>query len=201
MVSTTEGIGRLIAEEVLLRSERQLLQNRDRSEQKPQDQPTPPTQSATVPISYNDRAVSSVLLTLLDEQIGAAEIEASRLSNFAPTSDGGAIPAAGRVAAQYAEVDPIFRPDTPAQQTALPAAATNQQVLMAAGSPELRMAMQSAFFSAAVRAPEAFSIASDGEARRQKIADSVRASSLMRIGAGAGAAIVLATFLAVSFTR
>ncbi|MBS0251869.1 MAG: hypothetical protein JSR78_12490 [Proteobacteria bacterium] len=200
MVSSTENIGRLIANEVLLQADRQLLQNRDQpGQQATEKQPTTPP----APISHNEKAVSSVLLTLLDEQLDA------RLAGLAdgfrnraaaePTSDTAS--GAGRVAAQYAEADAVFRPDFPIEQRVVPADASNQQVLLAAASPELRMAMQSAFFSAAVRAQTETEEISGRDARRRKLNAGPNGAVLIRIGLAGVAGLALAILIAAGLLR
>lgn len=201
MVSSTENIGRLVANEVLLQTERQLLQNRDKSGQQTADkQPT----ATPAPISHNEKAVSSVLLTLLDEQLDAHLAgPADALRNQAPTqqSVGDTAAGASRVAAQYAEADAVFRPDLPIAQHLLPSDATNQQILLAAASPELRMAMQSAFFSAAVRAQTETEEMAGRNARRSRLETSANGAVLIRIGLAGVAGLALAILLAAGLAR
>lgn len=200
MVSSTENIGRLVANEVLLQAERQLLQNRDKSGQQPTDkQPI----ATPVPISHNEKAVSSVLLTLLDEQLDARlATSADGFRTQAPTQQPAGDTAAGaRVAAQYAEADVVFRPDVPTEQRLLPTDAINQQVLLAAASPELRMAMQSAFFSAAVRAQTETEETTRRKGRRSRPETGTNGTVLIRIGLAGVAGLALAILLAAGLAR
>ncbi|RUO98699.1 hypothetical protein [Hyphomicrobium sp.] len=193
MVNSTESIGRLITEEVLLQSERQLLQNRDRpSQQAKQQQPQP----APTPLSYNDKAVSSILLTLLDEQLDASVIAPKE--QMATTAEGQK--AAGeaqatpnRVAVQYAEAEAAFR-----AEDAVPLAQVNPQVM--ATSPELRMLMESAFVTAASRLQAGSANVGNGEERRRK-AQAQRETALFRIGAGVFAGALLVMVIAAIFSR
>lgn len=201
MVSSTENIGRLVANEVLLQAERQLLQNRDKSGQQPTDkQPT----ATPVPISHNEKAVSSVLLTLLDEQLDARlATSADGFRTQAPTQQpaGDTATGASRVAAQYAEADAVFRPDVPTEQRLLPTDATNQQMLLAAASPELRIAMQSAFFSAAVRAQIETEETAGRKGRRSKPETGTNGTVLIRIGLAGVAGLAVAILLAAGLVR
>lgn len=198
MVSSTESIGRLITEEVRLQSERQLLRNRDHpAGQQAEQQPAP---APAAPISHNDKAIASVLLTLLDEQLDASAVDPSATGgNFRRPDD--TAPAASRIAAQYAEAEAVFRPDVSAEQPTLPQGVINQQALLVATSPELRMAMQSAFFSAAVRAQTGAAEPSGRNTPRRKMESITDAASLMRIGGVALVVIVAAIVLAAAFAK
>jgi hypothetical protein len=202
MASTTESLGRLIAEEVLLQSERQLLRNRDQPGQQTRD---PPASAAPVsaPISHNDKAVASVLLRLLDEQLDALDnrIETSGDPAAARAGEGKARPAQNHIVAQYAEEDAIFRPDPPTLATAPLPNLADQRILLAASSPEVRMAMQSAFLSATVRAQSENRANESPGARRGQIGNALDSSSLMRVGAGIFAVTALAIFVMASFAR
>jgi hypothetical protein len=193
MVNSTESVGRLITEEVLLQSERQLLPSRDRpSQQAKQQQP----QTAPAPLSYNDKAVSSILLTLLDEQLDASALapkEQMAAAAHGQTAAGEAQPAPNHVAAQYAEADAAFR-----AEDAAPLAQANPQA--AANSPELRMLMESAFVTAASRLQAGSAIAGTAEDRRLK-ADTQRQRALFRIGAGVFAGALAVMVIAVIFSR
>jgi len=200
MVSSAESIGRLITEEVLLQSERQLLRNRDQSGQEPQEQTTQPPPA---PLSHNDKAVASVLLTLLDEQLDAAAASLKESAeNFAPAQASAAevAPAATRIVGQYAEAESAFRPDLPAQQAPFQTDIANQQAMLAA-SPELRMAMQTAFLSAAVRAKEEIGAASGSDGRARKSLREPNGISPVRTGAAIFVAIVLAIVFFALFSR
>ncbi len=200
MASTTESIGRLITGEVLLYGERQLLRNQDQPEQQPRDPPPPPV---SAPLSHNDKAVASVLLTLLDEQL---DISADRIAD-----SGGAVAGRSssteansvqnRVAAQYAEADAVFRPDLPAQQNTGPLNPSNQQNLFATTSAELRMAMQSAFIPAAGLVQSKDKIKGAGRSRQNKNPIAVDTSTLMRAGAGIAALAALVIVFLVIFAR
>lgn len=201
MVSSTENIGRLIASEVLLQADRQLLQNRDQSGQQTTEKQPAPT---SAPISRNEKAVSSVLLTLLDEQLDARLAGlADGFRNQAPAGQSADDTATGasRVAAQYAEADAVFRPDLPIEQRLVATDATNQQVLLAAASPELRMAMQSAFFSAAVRAQTETEEIAGQNARRRRLDTGPNGAVLVRIGLAGVAGLALAILLAAGLVR
>jgi hypothetical protein len=201
MVSSIEGIGRLITNEVLLQTERQLLRNRDEPGQEQQEQAAQP---APQPISHNDKAVSSVLMTLLEEQLDAATTNPRGSSGYVEAMQPDpADPAPGttRIVAQYAEADSIYRPDLPAQQANPQLDTVNQQALLAAASPELRMAMQSAFLSAAVRAKADIETASDGPVRERRSTTETSVISPLRIGIGLCAAIVLAIVFLAKFIR
>jgi hypothetical protein len=200
MVSSTESIGRLITNEVLLQAERQLLRNQGQSKEEPQEQPSQP---ASAPISHNDKAVASVLLTLLDEQLDAAAATREFGGNFAQAQADGAEAAPGttRIVSQYAEAESAFRPDLPVQQAPHQADSINQQALLAAASPELRMAMQSAFLSAAVRAKADIETVSGSDARRRKTMRETTGVSPLRIGTGVCVAIILGIVLLAKFSR
>jgi hypothetical protein len=201
MVSSTEGIGRLITNEVLLQTERQLLRNQDEPGQQQQEEPAQPPPP---PISYNDKAVASVLMTLLEEQLDAAMVNLrGPPGDVGPTrpASADATPAATRIAAHYAEADAVFRPDLPAQQIAAQSDAANQQALLAAASPELRMAMQSAFLSAAVRAKADFETAPDGTVRGRRSAPEASILTPFRVRLGLCAAIILAIVFFAKFIR
>jgi hypothetical protein len=202
MASTTESLGRLIAEEVLLQSERQLLRNRDQPAQQPRNSPARAA-PASAPISHNDKAVASVLLTLLDEQLDAMDnrMETSVDPDAARAGGGKAGPAQNHIVAQYAEEDAIFRPDPPTLATVPLPNSTDQRILLAASSPEVRMAMQSAFLSATVRAQSESRSKESRGARRRQIGNALDSSSLMRVGVGISAVAALAIFLMVSFAR
>lgn len=205
MVGTTETIGRLIANEVLLQAERQLLQNRDPSQQQTEDKPAP---TVPAPISHNnDKTVSSVLLTLLDEQLAAAVPNSPDKAAHSGSVSGSTLPegaaaTTNRVAAPYTEADTAFRPDTPTEQTILPPNVNNQQqALLAAASPELRMAMQSAFLAAAARAQMDVEEASRQHGRRQKTESAPNGAALLRVAAVVVAGLAVAIFIAAGFVR
>jgi hypothetical protein len=150
MVSNAEAVGRLIANDTLLRGERQLLQKQDQPSQEPADEPA---QRTAPPISYNDKAMSSVLLTLLDEQLDAS-IAANGNQAAHPEagpSHSAEAASSNRIVAQYAEDDLTFRPDLSTPAMATPLSPSSQQIAQAASSPELQTFMQRFLISAAGR--------------------------------------------------
>ena len=197
MVSSTESIGRLIADEVFLLSDRQLLQKREQSAQQPDDQPP---QVPSAPISHNDKTMAAVLMTLIDEQIDASAVGLAGTAGDPAAAQsrggvGGVTP--NRIAAQYADDAAVYRSDSPPQPIAPnPLGRADPQLLLAASSPELRLAMQAALMSAATRvqAVELETIRKD--ARRHKISGETDSSSMVRIGAGILVAIIAAIVLA-----
>ena len=202
MVSSMESIGRLITEEVRLQGERQLLRNRDQPAGQQAEQQQAPAPAA--PISHNDKTVASVLLTLLDEQLDASAVDPSASGgNFLAgrSHPDATVPAASRIAAQYAEAEAVFRPDVPVEQPTLPPGVINQQALHIAASPELRMAMQSAFFSAAVRAQTEAAETSGRNTPRRKRESITDAASFMRIGGAVLVVIVVAIVVAAAFGK
>ncbi len=199
MGNTTEGIGRLIAEEVLLQAERQLLRNRDQPPQRAKEQSEQPS---SPPLSHNDKAVSSVLLTLLDEQLDASAIASQKQSadSAAAQLRNGETPSApNRIAAQYAETEAAFRPDKPVdEKTPIPLGQPNPQAM--ASSPELRMMMESAFATAAARLQGGVNTGLDG-AQKQRPGVMPDLTPLMRIGTGIFAAAVFVMVIAAIFSR
>lgn len=199
MASSTDSVGRLIADKVLMLSDRQLLQKRDQPEQHPEDQAA---QFTPAPISHNDKAMAAVLMTLLDEQLDASLADPKGLSGDPAAAqlrgaETGAAP--NRIAAQYAEDAAVYRADLPPQVNINPMAQANQQVLLAASSPELRMAMQAALMSAAARVQAEEPETTTENARQRKIGSFAGPSSTIRVGAGIFVVIVLAMILAARF--
>lgn len=142
------------------------------------------------------------MLTLLDEQLDAAANPNKLSQGFASeTGVGETAPGASRIGSQYAEADAAFRPDVPAEPTAFSPNTTNHQIALAAASPELRIAMQSAFFSAAVRAQTEMEETFGGKARRQSFAGGANSNAAMRMGAIIAAGIVLAIILAAILAK
>jgi hypothetical protein len=199
MESTTESIGRLITNEVLLQAERQLLRNGEHKDQPAQE---PPSQPPPEPLTHNDKTISSVLMTLLDEQLNAATVDPKQLAAHIAPSDFGAAetPAARLVSAQYAEAEAVFQPDVPAQQMNLAPNPNNPQIF-AALSPELRMAMQSAFIPAAIRRQEEAAALAAQIASRTTTSGSAEARMGVRIGAGVFALAVLIIVVAAIVTH
>jgi hypothetical protein len=197
MVNTTDGIGRLIAEEVLLQTERQLLRNRDQPpdgrKEQPAQQPTSP------PLSHNDKAVSSVLLTILDEQLEASALASNRQSGQSAADIGNreTVPSPSRIGAQYAEAETAFRPDKSAAEIPIPPLQTNPQAM--AASPELRMMMESAFVTAAARLQGGIDNA-HGATANKKSKSSADLAPLVRIGGGILAATII-LMIAIAFGR
>ncbi|MBS0235455.1 MAG: hypothetical protein JSR99_18450 [Proteobacteria bacterium] len=200
MASSTESIGRLIADEVFLLSDRQLLQKRQQSPQQPDDQPA---QAPSAPISHNDKAMASVLMTLIDEQIDASAVGPGGTAGDPAAAqsrsvDGSGVP--NRIAAQYAEDAAVYRSDSAPQPIVPnPLGRADPQVLLAASSPELRMAMQATLMSAAARVQAVGSETIREDAQRHKISGGPDASSMIRMGAGILVAIIAAIVLATHF--
>jgi hypothetical protein len=199
MASSADAIGRLIADQVLMASDRQLLQKRDQPGQQPKDQAA---QATPAPISHNDKAMAAVLMTLLDEQLDASMADPKGLAGDPAaaqlrSAETGAAP--NRIAAQYAEEAAVYRLDLPSQVNVNPMAQANQQVLLAASSPELRMAMQAALMAAAARVQAEEPETTTDNAQRRKIGSFASPSSAVRVGAGVFVVIVLAIILAARF--
>lgn len=94
MANNPEAIGQLLANSALMKGERELL----RKQAEPGDAAKSTTQQKAEPIVNNSKTVETVLLTLLDEQLHAAETElASQPKNTNPSDVG----ASQRVAAKY----------------------------------------------------------------------------------------------------
>jgi hypothetical protein len=145
-------------------------------------------------------------LTLLDEQLAAAVANSPDNAAHSGSVSGSTLPegaaaTTNRVAAPYTEADTAFRPDTPTEQTILPPNVNNQQqALLAAASPELRMAMQSAFLAAA-RAQMDVEEASRQHGRRQKTESAPNGAALLRVAAVVVAGLAVAIFIAAGFVR
>lgn len=199
MVNNAEAIGRLIANDTLLRGERQLLRRQDRPSQEPGNEPA---QSGAAPITHNDKAIESVLLTLLDEQLDASAAEAASrpgvsTSTFSRSSEA---PPSNRVAAQYAEEDLVFRANSPAQEIPIPLGPSSQQIAQAvSSSPELQAFMQRFLMSAAAR------IQADGVeglpsgSRKRNVGTLADSVSTTRIAGAILAVAVLSILIAVHF--
>lgn len=95
MANNAEAVGQLLANSALMKGERELL----RKQEERGDAAKSIAQQKAEPIVNNSKTVETVLLTLLDEQLHAAEAEiASQPKNTNPADVG----ASQRVAAKYA---------------------------------------------------------------------------------------------------
>jgi hypothetical protein len=131
-VSSAEKIGGLIVNEALLQGERQLLRDRNPTQQDAKGAPAPP---AAPPISHSDKAMAPVLLTLLDEQLnGTLGDDASRMG----ARPGEISSPPNRVAARYAEDDRVFRADLTPNSTSLPQGQTYPHIAQMVPSPDLQ---------------------------------------------------------------
>ncbi len=195
MVGSTEAIGRLIANEVLMLSDRQLFQKRDQPGQPREEQFT---QTNAAPISHNDRAMASVLMALIDEQIDASVAVPKGLMND-PAAAQARAEGSASIAARYADTEAAYQADPPPQPLANALQQADLNALRAASSPELRMAMQAAMTSAYARM-EIESAAAGGEENRFRTLGPFAApTSIVRIGASIAAAIVVVVLLAAYF--
>lgn len=195
MVGSTEAIGRLIANEVLMLGDRELFQKRDQSGQPAEEQSS---QTNAAPISHNDRAMASVLMALIDEQIDASVAAPKGLM-----SDPAAAPAraegSASIAARYADTEAAYQADPPPQPLANTLQQADLNVLRAAASPELRMAMQAAMTSAYARMGIDSATADGEEARIRALGPSATPAPIVRIGASIAFAIVVVVLLAAYF--
>lgn len=119
MATNPEAVGRLLANSALMNGERELLRRRD-------SPPAATSQSTghqqAPPIATDNKAVTTVLLTLLDEQLHATEKAAAGLVKT-PTSADGDVSASKLVAAKYV-MDGLVRGDDPSRPD--PIIASNQ---------------------------------------------------------------------------
>jgi hypothetical protein len=140
---------------------------------------------------------------LLDEQLDALDnrTETSFDSAAARTGREDGRPAQNQIVAQYAEEDATFRPDPPTLAAVPPPNSADQRILLAASSPEVRMAMQSAFLSATVRARSETGANETPGLRRREIGNALDSAVLMRVGMGIFAVVALAIFLLAIFAR
>jgi len=134
MVTNADTIARLIASDTLMQGERQLLRKQD---------PSPElggsaARAVAPPISHNDKTMAPILLTLLDEQLGASMADGA--SRTAREQD--VPPSPNRVAARYAEDDLVFRADLPANGTALPLGQSYPHIAQTVPSLDLQTFMQ-----------------------------------------------------------
>lgn len=98
MATNTEAVGRLLANSALMKGERELFRR--------QEEPAAETTASAAPqkaepIANDSKAVATVLLTLLDEQLHAIEAAPTGQPKTANSADGDAN-ALKRVAAKYA---------------------------------------------------------------------------------------------------
>lgn len=136
MATNTDTIARLIATDTLMRGDRQLLRNQNTAPQEPGNDGT---RTVAPPISHNDKTMVPVLLTLLDEQLGASVApDANRAA--ARAQDAPSTP--NRIAARYAEDDSVFRADLPANGMALPPGQNYPQITQTISSLDLQTFMQ-----------------------------------------------------------
>lgn len=136
MATNTDTIARLIATDTLMRGDRQLLRNQNPSPQEPGHDGT---RTVAPPISHNDKTMAPVLLTLLDEQLGAS-VAADANRAVARAQDAPSTP--NRIAARYAEVESVFWADLPANGTALPPGQNYPQIAQTVSSLDLQTFMQ-----------------------------------------------------------
>jgi hypothetical protein len=106
MANTPEAVGRLLANSALMNGERELLRRRDGPAAE-----TSPTaaQPKAPPIDTENKAVTAVLLTLLDEQLHAAESAAAPQSKSQSPADGDT--SASKLAATRYATDGFVRSD------------------------------------------------------------------------------------------
>lgn len=106
MANTPEAVGRLLANSALMNGERELLRRRDG----PAVEPSPTAaQPKAPPIDTENKAVTAVLLTLLDEQLHAAESAVAPQSKPQSPADGDAT--ASKLAATRYATDGFVRSD------------------------------------------------------------------------------------------
>ncbi|HVX36569.1 MAG TPA: hypothetical protein VHC71_10165 [Hyphomicrobium sp.] len=96
MANNPEAIGQLLANSALMKDERELL----RKQEEPRDATKTSSHPKAEPIVNNNKTVETVLLTLLDEQLHAAEAEVASQPKSTNATDGD-INAQKRVAAKY----------------------------------------------------------------------------------------------------
>ena len=199
MVNSTEAIGRLIANDTLLRGERQLLRKQEQPSQEPGNESAQP---AAQPITHNDKAIASVLLTLLDEQLDASAAEAASRSGVptaTPSRSTETGPPSNRIAAQYAEEDLVFRADLPVQGMAIPLGQSSQQIAQAVSSPELQTFMQRFLISAAARLQAEGVEGLPSGSRKRSIVTFPDSISTTRIAGAMLAVALLSIIIAASF--
>jgi hypothetical protein len=200
-MSNAEAISRLIVNDVLLIGERQLFPKQEQFSEEPENGSS---QSAAAPITHNDKATASVLLTLLDEQLDASVAETANRSGVSTSTlsrGSDAAPSSNRIAAQYAEEAVVFRANPAAQEPAISPGANSQQMALAVTSPELQTFIQRFLMSAAAR------IQADGSedlprgTRKRNVVPLADSLSMTRIAGATLAIAVLAIVIAVTFAR
>jgi hypothetical protein len=95
--TNAEAIGQLLATSALMDGERELLRKQG---DRPAETAAPPAPQKAGPISHDSKAVATVLLTLLDEQLHATETASAALKAANPADGGDG--ASKQVAARYA---------------------------------------------------------------------------------------------------
>lgn len=195
MVGSTEAIGRLIANEVLMLGDRELFQKRDQPSQPPDEQSA---QTNAAPISHNDRAMASVLMALIDEQIDASVADPKGLMSD-PAAAQARAGGSASIAARYADTEAAYQADPPPQPLPNPLQQADLSVLRAASSPELRMAMQAAMTSAYARMGIESAAADGEETRIRALGPFANPVPILRIGASIAVAIFVVVLLAAYF--
>ncbi|SFV37270.1 hypothetical protein [Hyphomicrobium facile] len=193
MVTNTDTIARLIASDTLMRGERQLLRNQTPV---PQEAGDDAARTVAPPISHNDKTMAPVLLTLLDEQLGAS---VAPDANRAAARGQDAPSAPNRIAARYAEDDTVFRADLPANGTALPPGQNYPQIAQTVSSLDLQTFMQR-FLMGKVRSIPADGRSTPGGARGPKSDDASQPSlATAKFAAIAVVAVMALVVVAVRF--
>ncbi len=170
MANTPEAVGRLLANSALMNGERELLRRRDGP---PAESSTTAAQPKAPPINTENKAVTAVLLTLLDEQLHAAESAAASQSKPQSPADGDA----SKLAATRYATDGFVRSD----DAGLPEPMT--------GNDQVRMQAMPSVVSADLQAFVQRQAASAAERSR---------AAQENLGAFGGAASVLALVSRVS---
>ena len=98
MATNPEAVGRLLANSALMNGERELLRRRDGP---PAETSQSVSHQQAPPIATDNKAVTTVLLTLLDEQLHATEIAAAGLLSAQKPADS-AVTASKLAMARYA---------------------------------------------------------------------------------------------------
>lgn len=137
MANSAEGVGQLLANSALMKGERELLRKRD--EPPPETSTPSAARPAAEPIANDSKAVSAVLLALLDErlQADAALAAPSKSANGNSEAD-----ASKRVAAKYAADGLIPGDDLIIPQPSVQPDVTRSGVAPPLVSPDLQTFMQ-----------------------------------------------------------
>jgi hypothetical protein len=112
MANNAEAIGQLLASNALMNGERELLQRRNNTAA---ETPKTSEQQVASPISHDARAVSAVLLTLLDERLQASDaaILAAKGRTAGPRFGSGEAAASLKaISAKYAEDGLVSQAET-----------------------------------------------------------------------------------------